>query len=300
MKLIEIQWISDEESLKVALQNCLNCSGQLLKRHFSSKQLSRPVYSRDIFNLPIDLVNHLLINPGFVGPQAKVLWENENYLAIHKPAGIHSHPLCYSDQDTSINYLAQQGIWAPLEVNKSSYDRGLLYRLDYETSGVLVFAKKNDLFVKLRENFQTQMKRKLYWAIVDGSFDQEGVWQHYFRASGIKGAKQKVDFNPHADADLGILKVVKLLEANGKSLLMIDLKSGLRHQIRAQLAALGFPILGDELYGGKKAERLFLHAWRYEWTETIEDQEAELFGIFFDLNSALEVAHDVLRVFKSI
>jgi 23S rRNA pseudouridine1911/1915/1917 synthase len=84
-----------------------------------------------------------------------------------------------------------------------------------------------------------------------------------------------------------------------KSLLMIELKTGLRHQIRAQLSYLGFPILGDELYGGNKAERLYLHAWRYEWSEFVEDNHMDLFDRFFDLNRAFQMCHDMLGILKS-
>ena len=101
------------------------------------------------------------------------------------------------------------------------------------------------------------------------------------------------------ESDEGSLEVKKIMTTGNNSLVLVNLQSGLRHQIRAQLAALGFPILGDELYGGSRAERLFLHAWRYEWSEIEEDNSADLFDGFFDLNSGLKMAHDMLRVFKS-
>jgi 23S rRNA pseudouridine1911/1915/1917 synthase len=151
----------------------------------------------------------------------------------------------------------------------------------------------------MRHGFNERIKRKIYWAIVEGDFNQEGSWTHSFRAMGVKGAKQKVDLHYHPDAHEGHLVVQKIAYKEGKSLLMINLKTGLRHQIRAQLSALGFPILGDELYGGKKAERLYLHALRYEWDkEEAEDISADLFDSFFDLNSALQVSHDMLRVLQ--
>lgn len=298
MVRIQWQWLHDELTLKEGLQKTLGASGQLLKRHFSSKELARAIKAQDLISLPINLVNHLKINPSYNGPQGSILRETESYIAIHKPAGIHSHPLCYSDTDTALNYLVAEQKWGCLEINSQSYDRGLLFRLDNETSGVLILAKKIEFFERFRKDFHTNIKRKLYWAIVDGDFDQEGKWAHYFRATGVKGAKQKVSLDPHVDADEGVLKVIKLLHHDGKSLVLVSLQSGLRHQIRAQLSALGFPILGDELYGGHKAQRLFLHAWRYEWDDDgVEDNQADLFGIFFDLNRALQMSHDMLRGF---
>lgn len=295
MDTIEWQWLHEEKSLKDALQKSLQCSGQLLKKHFSSKELTRPQQARGTVRLPLDLINHLQINPFYSGPQTRVLKETKDFIAIHKPSGTHSHPLRYSDTDTVLNFLIQEGKWDALNINTDHYDRGLLFRLDYETSGVLVLAKNQEYFVQFRDGFHSNMKRKLYWAVVDGSFNKEGEWTHHFCASGAKGSKQKVSVDPLPESAPGTFQVKKLLEAGGKSLLLINLRSGLRHQIRAQLSALGSPIFGDELYGGVKGPRLFLHAWRYEWNEIVEDNEAELFFSFFDLNSTLKMSHDVIR-----
>jgi 23S rRNA pseudouridine1911/1915/1917 synthase len=296
MGSIEFQWLYDQVSLKEGLQECLGSSGQLLKKHFSSKELARPLKAHDLIRLPLDLVNHLQINPSYEGSRAVILHETDDFIAVHKPAAIHSHPLCYSDKNTVLNFLAAQGKWEALRVNKSSYDRGLLFRLDFETSGVLVLAKTESFFGQIRNNFQKAIKRKLYWTIVEGEFNQEGEWTHYFRASGVKGAKQKVSLDSHESAQEGSLSVRKILSSQGKSLLLVNLDSGLRHQIRAQLSSLGFPILGDELYGGAKSSRLFLHAWRYEWDEMIEDPHADLFESFFNLDRALQVSHDMLGI----
>jgi len=288
MAHVEFQWLLGESSLKEVLQGTLNCSGQLLKRYFSSKELSKKISHKDYLKVPLDLVNHLKVNPEYQGPQAHIIRETSAYLAVHKPPGIHGHPLCYSDQNTILNFLASERKWDALKVNEKNYDRGLLYRLDFETSGVILLAKTEEFHLKIRQGFSKEIKKKIYLAIVEGSFDKEGTWTHHFKAVGIKGGKQKVSLESHLDAQPGTFKVTKLQEANGKSLLLIHLETGLRHQIRAQLSVLGFPILGDELYGASRAERLYLHAWRYEWdNDFVEDKKAELFDRFFDLNSAL-------------
>lgn len=299
MDFLEFQWLYDEPSFKSALQETLNSSGQLLKKHFSSKELARSVRARDLSRLPVDLVNHMQINPNFVGNNPTILKETPDYLVLHKPSSIHCHPLCYSDQDTLLNFLVKEEKWKALAINAESYDRGLIYRLDFETSGVMLLAKTEKFFHEMRTGFHQAVKFKIYWAIVQGNFNQEGSWTHYFKASGPKGSKQKLSDFPTGDAAEGTLTVQKLLHVNGKSLVLVGLGTGLRHQIRAQLSHLGFPILGDELYGGIKSDRLFLHAWRYEWKEIIEDNQADLFDRFFDLNTALKMSHDVLGRIKS-
>ena len=299
MKSVDFQWLTAEETFKQAVQSLLGCSGQLLKKYFSSSELKRKINAKDISRLPLDLVNHLQINPVYEGPEVKILSETNHYLAIHKPAGIHSHPLKYSDTNTVLNYLASIDHFQSLTVNAENYDRGLLYRLDYETSGILLLAKNPKLFLEIRNNFETRMKRKIYFAVVEGDFNREGSHSHHFKGAGEKGSKQKVSDQPMVDSRLGVFNVKKILKMSDKSLLMIELKTGLRHQIRAQLSYLGFPILGDELYGGNKAERLYLHAWRYEWSEFVEDNHMDLFDRFFDLNRAFQMCHDMLGILKS-
>lgn len=297
MELVEVSWLHDESNLKETLKKTFGSSGQMIKRYFSSKEQDRPVHARSISRLPLDLVNHLRINPEYIGPVVTIISETEDYLVLHKPAGVHCHPHAYSDKDTLLNFLVVAGKWQTLEINRENYDRGLLYRLDQDTSGVMVIAKNERFLKEMREHFSTAMKRKFYWAIVEGEFDKDGRWTHHFRAVGAKGGKQKVSDDAYDSSQEASLSVLKISSNQGKSLVLVNLKTGLRHQIRAQLSHLGFPILGDELYGGRKAERLFLHALRYEFTDIVEDPQADLFNIFFDLNGALQMSHDMLGRF---
>jgi 23S rRNA pseudouridine1911/1915/1917 synthase len=297
MESIHFQWLHSYPRLKLALGDLLGSSGQQLKKFYTSRELSHPVKKLEITKIPLDLVNHLRINPIFTGADPFIIREHPDYLVIHKPPFIHCHPHRYSDENSLINYLASIGEWEVLRVNEQAYDRGLLFRLDFETSGVLLVAKNQGYFEKIRSGFKNSMKRKIYWAIVEGEFNAEGEWQHFFQASGVKGHRQKVSDSFSQNAQGALLEVKTLLKQNGKSLVMINLKTGLRHQIRAQLSALGFPILGDELYGAQKAARLYLHALRYDWDEeSALDVKAELFEGFFDLNRALQMTHDMLRV----
>lgn len=296
-EFVELSWLHDETSFKEALKKAFGSSGQQIKKYYSSKEQDRPIKAQTVSKLPINLVNHMMLNPEYQGPEISIILETQDILVLHKPPFIHCHPQNYSDKNTLLNFLVTKNKWEALRVNFDHYDRGLLYRLDYETSGVIVLIKDEKYLKFMRENFDTTMKRKFYWAIVEGDFDKEGRWIHYFKPTGLKGGKQKVSDLGAEESQEGILSVLKIMENQGKCLLLVNLKTGLRHQIRAQLAHLGFPILGDELYGGRKAERLFLHALRYEFSETVEDVNAELFDLFFDLHSALEMGHDVLGRF---
>lgn len=192
MDYVEVSWLQDNDSLKDALKSTLGCSGQLIKKYFSSKEQSRIIKSHDITRLPLSLVNHMQINPTYQGPEIHVLYETDDFLVVHKPPGVHCHPHSYDDKDTILNFLVKINKWESLLVNLENYDRGLLFRLDFETSGVLILAKTDRAHKYVRESFESVVKRKFYWAIVEGDFNKEGRFTHFFKGVGHKGGKQKV------------------------------------------------------------------------------------------------------------
>src|SRR5690606_4654262 len=113
---VEIQFLEAESSLKEALKK-MGFSGQRIKKFFSAKSLNLPVKKEHVFKLPLDFLNHLQINPNYEGEECTLLFENDSYLAVHKPRNIHSHPLCYSDTNTVLNYLVTQEKWSFLNIN---------------------------------------------------------------------------------------------------------------------------------------------------------------------------------------
>jgi len=286
-------WLGEEKSLELILIELFLCSKNQLKLSLSKEARVKTIFSKKEIQIPLDLANHRQINPVYTGERVDVLFENEDYLAIHKPPFIHSHPLKYSDTNTAINSLVGLKKWQVLEVNQKNYDRGLLYRLDFETSGVLLLAKKQFLYDQVRANFRSLMKEKFYLAIVQGDFHLDGRHLHFLRSNYSKQVCSDVEVSEGQEANLDVKKI---MAHEGHSLLLIRLHEGHRHQIRAQLSFLGFPILGDELYGGEKSSRLFLHAFEYRGEVTVRDEKAELFELFFDLNRAFKMIHDMSGV----
>jgi 23S rRNA pseudouridine1911/1915/1917 synthase len=140
-----------------------------------------------------------------------------------------------------------------------------LYRLDFETSGVLVYIKNETEYLNLRQNFKNIAKRKRYYCLVEGECKLDGVFTHYFSSRGVKGKRVVVSAN-ETQGERGELTLSSQSydPITRTTLIIVDLKTGLRHQIRAQLAYLGFPLRGDLFYGGNAAHRLYLHAFEYE------------------------------------
>lgn len=237
-------------------------------------------------SLPCDVLRNGLINPVFSCDPVTILFEDENFLALSKPSNMHGHPQSFGETNTVLNFLQSMG----RNPDFGGPERGLLYRLDKETSGVLVAAKNESTYFEIREEFNAFAKEKIYLAIVQGKLEDSGEIRHHLAASGQKGSKQKES----EDGKEAILEInnTQYSSEHDCSLVEVSLKTGLRHQIRAQLSLLGHPILGDTLYGGKESERLFLHALRYsfDWEgqkKVFLDNEPLLFDKFFNLDSCL-------------
>jgi len=250
-------------TLQKALQD-LGISRQFTKRYLSAAVLHQPVRQQQAWALPEDLLHPGEINPVYQGPCIEILAEDESIIALAKPPGIHGHPLAYGEQDNCLSFLRQQNKAAVLAVATDRAERGLLYRLDNLTSGVLLAAKTPQVYTVARH----ALKNKTYQALVKGKFSSALAqdWHQYFVAVGEKGKKVEVLAQANGKGRWGDL-TLKLLHYDARedvSRVAIGLKTGLRHQIRASLAALGYPIIGDSLYGGPPAARLFLHALQYE------------------------------------
>lgn len=252
-------------SVEEFLKNQFSASSNKLKKYFKKPFLNRSLNEKNTITLPLNFINDGLINPTYDGSPLHIIDENEHFFVFNKNPNQFIHPLTYDESDNCLSYLRQIRPEL-LGVNKANYDRGLLYRLDYETSGVVIYVKSESLYTELRKNFATVAKEKKYWCWVEGEMKLEGVFKHYFKASEEKGKRVKVDDEPIAGGMEGelSLKPIRFDSTIRRTLVEISLRTGLRHQIRAQLAFLGYALAGDTFYGGKAAKRLYLHALSYE------------------------------------
>lgn len=205
----------------------------------------------------------------------EVLYEDEDVIAINKPAGMTVHAGAGNISGTLVNALLGRG----LELSKSGdpLRPGIVHRLDKETSGVILVAKNDPAHAKLGEAFQKRAVRKTYLALVQGILKEKtGSIEltigrdpiHRTRmATPQKSWRGASIANPrHARTDWRALAHV-----DNTTLLEVQLHTGRTHQIRVHFSALKHPVVGDTLYGaaaqlrvGKQAlpklERNFLHA----------------------------------------
>ena len=258
----------------------------LKKSKLSKNYLLKAVGEQDQWEVPFDLLNKKEISPNYQGLPVKILKETSGFLAVAKPPLVHTHPLSYQDTNNVLSWCRSQGCYPPLRINTNTYDRGLLYRLDYSTSGALILAKDKSLHAWIRKNYSSACKQKIYLALINGII-KDAHYEHYLDTSAKKVKKSASGKKSNIE--------IELLYTNHRySLIRINLKQGLRHQIRAQLGILGHPIVGDTVYGGEQAPRVFLHAYQYEIHApsqkiSVCDNHLDSFSMFLNLNSIFKV-----------
>lgn len=292
---IQLCVLDPGESLGSFLKELLNCSNQQLKEYYSKKQLTHKLRVKDELELAIDLVNKSIVAPIYEhSVKPRVLSEDEDFLVLEKPFGVHGHPLLYSERATVLNYLRQERSDIDWH-NFAQAEKGLLYRLDADTSGLLIFCKETQTHQMIRSEFHENVHAKTYYALVAGDVTHRGVLTHHLESFGERSARVRV-------SDLGQLAELEVLGAHyvaavDASVVKISLHTGLRHQIRVQMQAIGHSIIGDELYGGRAGKRLYLHCFSYQVQGRVfTANHFALLADYLGLDGGLEVFGDQLLI----
>ena len=200
-------------------------------------------------------------HPGPARSNAEIVYEDDVLLAIDKPAGVAVHG----------GSGVSRGIIEMLR-HERPHERflELAHRLDRETSGVLLLAKRRSALLSLHRQLREGTARKFYYALVKGRWRDRSrsvklPLQKYMLASGERRVAVQHDGSPSHT----LFRLQR--HCDGYSLLEAELKTGRTHQIRVHLAHLGFPIAGDDKYGDfalnkqlarQGLKRMFLHAFR--------------------------------------
>lgn len=197
-----------------------------------------------------------------------VIYKNNQLIAFNKPAGLPVQP----DQtgDTSLLELAQS-------YTKSNLH--LIHRIDRPASGVVLMAKNNRALTHLSRQFSERTIEKTYLAIVKkGLPAQEATLTHHLLKSSK--AKKAIAFDESTPRTKeGILHYKIIGSGDRYDLLNIQLTTGRFHQIRAQLAATGFPIKGDVKYGFRRSHpdrSISLHAWKLKFVHPVTNESTLL------------------------
>lgn len=221
-----------------------------------------------------------------------VLLEDDAVLAIDKPAGVAVH----GGSGVSFGVIEQLRTARP-----GAKFLELVHRLDRETSGILLVAKKRSALVALQDQFRERETGKTYLALVEGSWPAnkkvlDAPLAKYLLpgpdgAAGAGERRVRVVAKDHPDA-MRAVTLVRVLarltlpgDATPLSLLAVTIKTGRTHQIRVHLASAGHAIAGDDKYGDFERQRalqklglkrMFLHAWRLQFNHPASGERVAL------------------------
>jgi 23S rRNA pseudouridine1911/1915/1917 synthase len=266
-------WLGVSQSFESVLIELGFSKQRIKKSGLSKKERSRFIKNRDEITLPQELFNFGIINPQFIGNQIpNIIEKRGSIMAVHKPSHVHIHPFRYNENDNLLSFLRQQGHYSYIQKfsEDSPWDGGLLYRIDFETSGLVLLTNEREVYHSL----QDIVLLKEYLVVVEGFFDlKDEVFIHYLSTSGAV-VKENRDHGAECKIQVKVLKA-----SEECSLLQVTLKEGRRHQIRVQLSLLGFPVWGDQLYGAKPAKKFGLHCYHYKLKNGLEFFDDQFWGL---------------------
>lgn len=218
----------------------------------------------------------------FITPQnieLDIVFEDENMLVVNKPSGMLTHPSAIERENTLVNALLYKYGQNLSDIN-GDLRRGILHRLDRNTSGLLMVAKNNKTHEFLAEQIKQRLVIKKYLAIVNGVINQdEGiidfpVGRHLKQPHKMAVVKEEDGGRP----SLTGFKVLKRFKE--ATYLELDLKTGRTHQIRVHLSHIKHPIINDTLYNAReskvKTQEQVLQSYKLRFTKPFSDDIIEL------------------------
>ncbi len=201
-------------------------------------------------------------SPTPLSPEAiplNILYEDDDLLVVDKPAGLTVHPAPGHPGHTLVNAILAH--YPHLADIGDSLRPGIVHRLDKDTSGVMLVAKNRVAQANLSEQFKSRSVSKAYMVLVKGKLTPENgiIEADIGRDPRNRQRMAVVSRGREARTEYRVVKYI-----GGYSLLEITPETGRTHQIRVHLGAIGFPVVGDPVYGVKSTylSRQFLHACR--------------------------------------
>jgi len=220
-----------------------------------------------------------------------VVYQDQDLVIVDKPAGVVSHPTVGFQGPTVAGALLARGI--SLSTSGAQERQGIVQRLDVGTSGLMMLAKSELAYSRLKQSFRDREVHKIYHAMIQGHPDpSEGTFdapigrhpKAEFKFAVIEGGKPSITH----------YRTLELFPA--LSLCEVNLETGRTHQIRVHFSAFRHPLLGDTMYGADPAlakkvgiERQFLHAKELGFTHPITGEPMHLVSEYpADLAGVLE------------
>lgn len=199
-----------------------------------------------------------------VKEDVEIVWQDKNLAICNKPAGISVHP-CPSIKENT--YIQQLLAHFPQLALQGGLRPGIVHRLDKNTSGLMLLALDEATRLKLSDAFSKREIHKEYLALVYGVPPKTGECNEPIGRHPANKTKMAVLKKGGREASTSWKRLWHF--ENNISLLAVKIYTGRTHQIRVHLSHLGFPIIGDEVYGNRfskpLASRQMLHAWKLDF-----------------------------------
>lgn len=213
----------------------------------------------------------------------EIIFEDPHLLVLNKPAGYIVNEASTTTTQPVVQTWLKKNFDYPI-VKDEEYRSGIVHRLDKETSGILLIAKDKETFTELQKAFKERRVEKTYVALVHGKVpDEEG--EINAPVGRLPWRRDRFGVLPGGREAMTKYTVLKRIEKDGQNYTLLELKpkTGRTHQIRIHLKHLGYPIVADDFYAGRKTARndrrwcprLFLHAQSISFEHPITKKRVE-------------------------
>ena len=206
-----------------------------------------------------------------------IVYEDSDIAVINKQAGLVVHPAHGHYSGTLVNAILYH--IKDLSGINGEIRPGIVHRLDKDTSGLIVIAKNDKVHTALTEMFQEKKIRKTYLAILKGKLNKsEG--KIVTQIGRDKNDRKKMTVIDDAAKGKNAITNYRVISQNNLfTLVKVNIETGRTHQIRVHMRYLGYPILGDSVYGRKDNEkRQMLHAYKLEFLHPVTGRQMEFTG----------------------
>jgi len=235
-------------------------------------KIIKPSYiikSGDIIDLNIP-ENNLKIEPENI--PLDIVWEDDNMLVVNKPSGMLTHPTTIETSGTLVNALLYKYGENLSDIN-GDFRRGIIHRLDRNTSGLLMIAKNNKAHEYLVENMKSHNISKKYLAFVKGNLDKN---EFTINKPIARHLTQPHKMTVREDGKEAISEIKVIRRFKDATLIEVKLITGRTHQIRVHLSSIGHPVYNDTLYGfGKmkiKTQEQVLQSYKLEFPKPFDGE----------------------------
>ena len=192
----------------------------------------------------------------------KIIYEDEHLVVVNKPSGLLS---------VATNFETKRTAHAFLKEHYSSKKVYVIHRLDFETSGLMVFALSWKAYVALKEALAQRLVTRIYNGIVEGKLEGSGMWKSYLQ----EDAKYHVHTSKNPEFGEEAITHYDVLQPGSRySFVRFQLQTGKKNQIRVQAKEHGHPLVGDSKYGAvhNPIKRVALHASKLSFCHPVSQK----------------------------